>query len=193
MPAIACPPSEIGDGFNRKEERSAMRNSYLLCCIVLGALAIACAARVGSSDEKKTPATVRAEDLCNGNCIIVGRLGKPYGEVSKVRGIWELDKKDPPKPEGPWLRITHIDGKKLADDQQIVVNRGFVKSLKGNRGMEEYPPGGQVIEGRVYEFGGYPEEWPPKIREALGLPHFPAVQPRPEMGFFFHSFLYFID
>jgi hypothetical protein len=167
-----------------------MWKSYLLCCVVLSSLAFACAPQVRSADEKKAPATVRADDLCNGTCVIVGRLGKPYGEVSKVRAVWEVEKA-PEKPKGPSLRITHIDGKKLDSDHQVVVeDLLYVKWCKKDREMSwDRIHDGQVVEGRVFESGGYlPSEYPLPVQEILGMP--PVQSP---YGFAFRSFLYFID
>ena len=164
-----------------------MWNLRWLCWIAFSIFGVACLAQVCSSDERKLPTTARAEDLCNGNCIILGRLGKPYGKISKVRAIWEAG--DLSKPSPPRLRITHIDGRRLADSQQILVNGIDVKWLREKPDSKETRRIGHVVEGRAYESGGYPgSEWPPQVRETLGLP---PVQPL--YGFAFHSFLYFID
>jgi hypothetical protein len=168
-----------------------MRNLHWLGWTTLIVLGIACASQVCSSDEKKPLATVQAEDLCNGNCRIIGRLGKPYGEISRVRGVWEYGK-NLPKPEGPSLRITHIDGKELAADRHIIFRHGFVKSMTGNRKANVLPRSGEVLDGKVYEAGGYPEDCPPPVVGPPGGPH-AIVQPPPWAGFAFHSFLYFLD
>lgn len=165
-----------------------MWNSRFLRWTLLGVLGVVWVAQVCSSGEKKSPLTrIKAEDLCNGDCQIVGRLGKPYGEISKVRGVWETG--DLSKPSPPSLRLTHIDGKQLAKDQQIVVEGIYVEWPKGKLGAEETREIGQVVEGRVFESGGYPRhEEPSKVREIRGLA---PVQPL--YGFAFHSFLYFIN
>ena len=88
-----------------------MRSRYWLGWTALGIVGVVCVAAVCSSDEKKPAATVRVDDLWNGRCIIVGRLEKPYGEVSKLRrlgtpGGGGTASKDPQL----LLRITHLDG-----------------------------------------------------------------------------------
>ena len=164
-----------------------MRNSILFRWLAIGVLGTACIVQVCSSGEKQTPSVIRAEDLCNGNYVIIGRLGKPYGEISKVRAVWESPA-HAPKPTGLSLRITHIDGKKLADAQQIVVDGRYVESRKEDHKTRPARKTGQVVEGRVFESGGFPRDYPNNVREALGLP---PVQPA--YGFAFNSFLHFID
>jgi hypothetical protein len=189
-----------------------MRSSYWVVRIALSILGIACLSGVScsekdrpltpvsrdevSSHEKKPLATVRAVDLSDGSCRIVGRLGKQYGEISRIRGVWTYV--EIAKPEGPSLRITHIDGKEFASDQQILVWHGFVIWVGDKRKEEPGPHGlpwprdGQILEGRVYEAGGYPNEPPPAV-EGILHPHQPPAQRPPSAGFAFHSFIYVID
>lgn len=166
-----------------------MRKQRLLCWSVLAFLGAACLTQIGSSDERKSLTVIRADDLCNGKYVIVGRLGKEYGRVSKVRGVWEHSEGGLPKPTGLLLRITHVDGKKLAREKQLVVDGLYIEHLNQKQQMEESRKAGQVVEGNVIESGGYPKgEILPQVRKLLGLP---LVQPA--YGFAFHSFLYFID
>jgi hypothetical protein len=169
-----------------------MWKSYLLGCVVLGGLALVSVTQGVPSDEKQAPANVRAEDLCNGNCVILGRLGKPYGQISRIRAVWEYGERALEKPEGRHLRVTHLDGKKLADDRQIIFRGGFFKRLEGHRGTKEFTVDGQVFEGRVYESGGFPDTLPPEVEKILN-PEMQPYQPAPWTGFAFHSFLYLID
>jgi hypothetical protein len=164
-----------------------MWNSTIFRWLAIGILGTVCMVQMCSSGEKQQPTAIRAEDLCNGKYVIIGRLGKPYGEISKVRAVWE-SRAEAPKPTGPSLRITHIDGKKLADDQQIVVDGRYVELRKEDHKTRPVRNTGQVVEGRVFESGGFPRDYPNNVREALGLP---PVQPA--YGFAFNSFLHFID
>jgi hypothetical protein len=166
-----------------------MRKQYLLWWGLLAFFGVACLTQICSSGEKKSPAVIRADDLCNGKYVIVGRLGKEYGRVSKVRGVWEYSKGDLPKPTGLVLRITHVDGKRLAREKQVVVDGLYIEHLDEKQQTKESRKAGHVVEGDVIESGGYPRgESLPEVREMLGLR---PVQPA--YGFAFHSFLYFID
>ena len=46
---------------------------------------------------------------------------------------------------------------------------------------------GQIVEGRVFEFGGYPDHHSEQVEKALG------EGPAQGLGFGFHSYLRFID
>ena len=117
-------------------ERAEMRKVTLVWLDCVECSRIDVCRRFALPTKRNCPPAVRAEELCNGNCIILGRLGKPYGEITKIRAVGNMEK-NLAKPEGPSLRITHIDGKKLADDQQIIVEDDFIERLGINRG-EEY-------------------------------------------------------
>ena len=80
----------------------------------------------------------------------------------------------------------------LADDRQIVIKDGFVKQLRSQQAGYFRHRDGEVLKGRVYESGGYPDSLPPKVQEILH-PDQPPAQPAPWTGFAFHSFMYVID
>ena len=63
-----------------------MRSALVLCLIAL--MADVCLAEDKKGPTVKT-AMVRAEDLSSGKYQIEGRLGKPYGTILKIRGVWE--------------------------------------------------------------------------------------------------------
>ncbi len=159
---------------------------------VLGIGCLVYAADPGKKNEKQPPIKVRAEDLCNGKCVIIGRLGKPYGETTKIRAIWKGRSND-----GMWelLHVTHIDGRVVAkensitfvsrDVSQIVTmrhgrmpdttsNESIVPTIRtvGQSAYQPAPPKeGTVYEGRVYESGGYPDdERPTEVKKILDLP-----------------------
>lgn len=166
-----------------------MWNGLSLLSAVLGIIGVTCLASVCSSGEKKSAAVrILAEDLCNGKYEIIGRLRKPYGEISKVRAVWEDNKEFAGKGTEHFLRITHLDGVRLKADQQIVINDHYVEMLRATMQGKGHPPfAGEVVEGRVFESGGY-IRYPDKVDEILGK--LPAQDP---YGFRFYSFVYFLD
>jgi hypothetical protein len=174
----------------------AMRTLKLVSLGLIVVFGIGCliyAADPSTKREKRLPVTISAEDLCNGKCVIIGRLGKPYGEIVKMRGVW--DGTDGSKAEYPLFRVTHVDGKKVADNHPIVINQMFVERLRDRPDLRQdktnatggRPRQGDVYEGRAYESGGYIRE-PRKINEIF---HKPGAQD--PYGFAFYSFLYLID
>lgn len=167
-----------------------MWNRMSLGLGLLGGLALACLAPVCFPGEKKSPAIrINAEDLCSGKYEIVGRLGKPYGEISKVRAVWEENKAYTGKDIAYCLRITQVDEVELRPDRQIVIPRPCVRRLEAIMQGKGHPPfHGEVVEGRVFESGGY-VRYPDKVIEILGGPR----SQDPHFGFEFYSFLYLID
>ena len=172
-----------------------MRSALVLCLIAL--MADVCLAEDKKGPTVKT-AMVRAEDLSSGKYQIEGRLGKPYGTILKIRGVWEGGRYEHPKVSPFSLRITEIDGKKLPPERQIVIDGNLVKWLK-RRPEKEWHPGeggpdkgkepvsGEKVAGRVYESGGYVRH-PEPVDELLNGP------PRQDwFRFWFYSFVYFID
>ena len=176
---------------------------------LLGIGCLVYAADPGGNREKQPPVKVNAEDLCNGKCVIIGRLGRPYGETVKVRAVWKGRSND-----GMWevLHVTHINGREVAkgnpitfvgkDVSQIVTMRGGRMPTTGSDessvptirtvGQSSYQPAppmeGTVYEGRVYESGGYPDdERPTAVRKILDLP----ITRHSTYGF--RSRLYLID
>jgi hypothetical protein len=145
---------------------------------------------------------IKAEDLANGKYEIEGRLGKPYGTVLDIRGVWEGGEYDRGKllvGEKPCsLRITEVDGTKLPPKRQIVIDGNLVKWLK-RRPENEWCPGegrpdkgkepvsGQRVAGRVYESGAYVRHPEPVDTLLNGPP------PQDWFRFRFYSFVYFID
>lgn len=157
-----------------------MRILLIGCLIAL--MADACLA-----EEKKGPTIkVKAEDLYSGKCQIEGLLGKPYGDILEVRGVWEGGEYNSTK-EGPFsLRITEIDGKKLAPNRQIVIDANYVKWLRDRKGARD-PVRGEKVTGRVYESGGYVRH-PEAVDKIFGIG---SIQSYFRFGFY--SFVYFID
>jgi hypothetical protein len=140
-----------------------------------------------SSDAKNHPKPVLASDLCNGDYQIIGLLGKPYGEVSKIRAVWEKEKVRSKPTNDAILRITHIDGKRLEQNRQIVVYEPYINHIKK---PEDKPSlDNHVYEGRVFESGGYPKnETSDDVEKIL---HLNTVQKI--YGFAFHTYIYLID
>ena len=173
-----------------------MRSGRTLFLGLLTTLGVGCliyAADPNMKQEKQLPVKINAADLCNGKCVIIGLLRKPYGEIVRIRGVW--DGVDDSKAENPLLRITHINGKRVADNHPIIINQMFVEWLRDRPDFRQgkttpiggKPRQGDVYEGRAYESGGYTRE-PGKVNEIF---HKPLVQD--PYGFAFYSFLYLID
>jgi hypothetical protein len=139
-------------------------------------------------EGKRSVSTVNAEELSSGKCRIIGLLGKPYGSIVSVKGVWEgweFDVFKLPVGEKPFsLRITELDGKRLAPKRQIVIDAAYVKWLRPRPGT---PLRGERVEGRVYESGGYVRH-PEAVNKILGVP-----ESQDYFRFCFYSFLYFID
>ena len=55
------------------------------------------------------PQRIAAKDICDGRYEIIGLLGKPYGSISRIGGVWEGERIA--KVSELSLRITEIDGK----------------------------------------------------------------------------------
>lgn len=140
--------------------------------------------RVSAQDGSKK--AISAEALSRGDFEIIGRLGKPYGEISQVRAVWEREYGNTPKPPGLVFRVTHVDGRELAKEKQIEVLGLFMGSWIEPGGGKPIEPG-DVFEGRVYESGGYVRA-PAKVDEMRGEPK--VADP---FGFKFYSFVYYID
>lgn len=156
--------------------------SCLMASIMNGALA--------AQGQPRPIGMVKAEDLCEGKCEIVGLLGKPYGAISKIRGVWEGWEygwwKVPPGEKQFSLRVTEIDGETLPPEKQIVIHFKYVKWLR-DRTLATKPVRGEQVEGRVYESGGYVRH-PGEVLDILGE--------KPRQDFFdfrFYSFLHFVD
>jgi hypothetical protein len=149
---------------------------------VLGIGCLIYAADPNEKQGKQAPAKISAEDLCVGKCIIIGRLGKPYGEISRIRAVWKAN--DQFKGESFFLRVVEIDGKTVAEEHPIEISEFDVKWLKKDHGNPPKQRG--AYEGRVYESGGYDRQ-PEKVDAILG------IQPYQYRGFGFCSFLHFID
>jgi hypothetical protein len=169
-----------------------MWNGMSIGLALSGAIGLACLASVSLSDEKgQLPVRIKAEDLCSGKYEILGRLGKPYGEISNVRAVWEIS--GTPKKKGfkRSLRITHIDGVALKPDEQVVIASYFVRDalMQGTapRRFDGEVVDGKVVDGRAYEDGGY-VRYPEKVNEILGIPQ--AADP---LSFQYYSFLNFIN
>jgi hypothetical protein len=166
-----------------------MWNWTLLGLALLGGLGVAGLASICSPGESKpAPVRIRAEDLCNGKCDIIGRLGKAYGEISTVRSVWVANEDYAGKGIKHFLRITHVDGLALRADQQIVIEDHYVTMLKAKMEGRAHPPvAGEVVEGRVFESGGY-IRYPAEVRKILG-----ELPVQDVYGFRFYSFVYFVD
>jgi hypothetical protein len=124
--------------------------------------------------ERQGPVRINAEDLCHGEYVIIGRLGKQYGEIVKIRGIWKGS-------DGFYdlFHITHIEGKEVADTNPLTFISANVRQLRKSkdgytvRATRDFPipKEGTVYEGRVYESGGYPYDvQPPAAETILNLP-----------------------
>jgi hypothetical protein len=131
---------------------------------------------------------LKASDLVGGKCQIDGMLGKPYGSIMKFTGVWEgSDRGKVFGNEEPFsLRITEVDGKKLAREHQVVTIHKCVRWLKNDPPFP-HPLQGEKVEGRVYESGGYVIH-PWDVERALDTPIADDAY-----DFEFYSFLYFID
>jgi hypothetical protein len=155
----------------------------LICCLV-----VAMDESRSVNEGKRPLSTVNAEDLSSGRCRIIGLLGKPYGSVMSISGVWEgweFGSSKLPVGEKPFsLCITEVDGRKLASERQIVIDAAFIKWLRKGVGI---PLRGERIEGRVYESGGYVRH-PEAVDKILGVP-----VSQDYFRFRFYSFLYFID
>lgn len=146
-----------------------------------------CIPQLTSGEEPAQPKEILAKDLHNGKVQIVGLLGKPYGEILHIRGVWEAPKKKVPgKDEYPVLRITHVDGKSLADAHQLLISGKYVQRLQYEENSRPWQPS-DVYEGNVYESGGYIRE-PEEVSRTLGKPLSADIY-----GFKFYTFLYLID
>jgi hypothetical protein len=179
--------------YGNRREGVSMRAMVLVCVLVA-------VVQQGLAQERKQPVNkVRAQDLSSGASQIEGRLGKPYGTIMKLQAVWEGEHFGNPKRYRFVLRITELDGQPLSIDRQIVIPATAVKWLRPPQGATEdeevvrdmppggEPVGGQKVEGRVYESGGFVGR-PPAVDKIL---HIPASQSWYVFGF--HSFVYFID
>jgi hypothetical protein len=163
---------------------SKIKTFIPIICTILG---VVCIVYASTTEEKQSPipTKINAEDLCNKKYVIVGRLGKTYGEISTVHGTWVSG--DISKPEGPQLQITNIDGVKVDADYPILIKHKFIRLLQEKKNNVEPHRQGEVYDGRVYESGGYIST-PMKVDEILRKQ--PVQDP---YGFVFCSFLYLID
>ncbi len=169
-----------------------MRNWKSTILGLFAVFGIACWIYAAGANEKQQPIKINAEDLCSGKYVIIGRLGKPYGEISKYAHVWKIN--DMSKAANYSLHVIEIDGAAVDKDCPIVFSQFDVKRLKKDhhiapkQGKDQHtaPKQGDVYEGRVYETCGYDRQ-PEKVDAILG------VQPYQYRGFGFCSFLHIID
>jgi hypothetical protein len=143
------------------------------------------AAEPSEKQERPTPVKINAKDLCDGKYVIIGLLGKPYGEISIIRGVWSGVIEN--TLEGyRTFQITHIDGKPIDSEHPMIISESFVERL--GKDKETSPKQGETYEGRVYEGGGYRYGRPAEALRILKEPvtDFP-------MDYKFESFLFFLD
>lgn len=162
---------------------AAMARGGLLLMLGLGVVALP---QLSSGEEPTKPKQVFAKDLDDGSIQIIGLLGKPYGEIIQIRGVWEAPTKRNFKNDYPNLRITHLDGERLDHDHEVLISAMYVHRLEFDQDAKPWQPG-DVYEGRVFESGAYIRN-PGKVDEILGK--LPAAD---IYGFKFYSFLYLID
>jgi hypothetical protein len=154
---------------------------------LLAILAIVCMVHAGDPGAKRPtePIKINAEDLCSGKYVIIGRLGKPCGELSNIRGVWSG--RDESTKEG-WrsLRITHIDDKEIVGNHQVVISEKYVQPTSHSK--KNWPPQQGKYEGRVYERCGYLFGKPAEVERILDEPSVQTSQ-----TYSFESYLYLVD
>jgi hypothetical protein len=129
--------------------------------------------------------TVLAADI--GKSVqIIGRLGRPLGELVTLRGSWRFPEKIM-KDMAPSFRVLSVNGKQLKDPVEFVAN-GFFYPVVSH--VAEIPwDEGKVWEVRGYETGEFrvtPREVARDTPEDPN-PGPPQQQPRPfKFGFYTH-------
>jgi len=160
-------------------------------CTTFGIGCLIYAADPNAKHQKQAPVKINAEDLCSGRYVIVGRLGRPYGHIVKIRAVWT--RSDDFRDLNDRLRVTHIDGREVGKQAPIVFVSPDVRRLrKSNDGyrilatrIDLIPKEGTVYEGRVYESGGYDVQ--PEEVEKIFVPL------SQHLAFGFRSWLFLID
>jgi hypothetical protein len=140
----------------------------------------------GDSSKKSPEKTTKlnVQEICDGKYVIIGILGKPCGELSKIRGVWS--KQTDAKAGLCLLEITHIDGQELDDKHRIVISEAFTQCV-GKK--QKWPPKtGDTYEGRVYEGCGFLYGKPKEVERILDEP---SIQTW--VTYRFESYLYLVD
>ena len=168
-----------------------MQSGKILFLGLVTTLGVGCliyAADPSTKQEKQPPVKINAADLCSGKYVIIGQLGKPYGEITRIRAIWKGN-------DGFYdlLRVTHINGKEVAKESPITFISADVRRLRKSKDgysirvtrVDPIPKEGAVYEGRVHESGGYDEQ--PEEVEGIFVPL------SQHLAFSFRSWLFLID
>jgi hypothetical protein len=162
----------------------------MLRVLCLAAVFVSLSACTSSVEEgSKMPKRVSASSLMSGECEIIGRLGKPYGEIAAIRGVWKENPPETVKELGMYsLIITTVDGRKLGPSDEVDIPGMFVDFLSDSERPAEIQDG-DVYDGAVFESGKYVRA--PQAAYAL-LGDGNGEQVADNYDFRFYSFVYLI-
>jgi hypothetical protein len=127
------------------------------CIAVLVLLLLATPA--AAENETTSPLRISYKDIYK-EVEIIGKLGRPLGELLNVRGKWARAK-DQSKPSGPVFQVTHLEGKRLASAVEFAVmtpvgrpSMGFAKpsDLNAEPSSVEWEVRGHEIGHGVFGF-----------------------------------------
>jgi hypothetical protein len=95
---------------------------------------------------------VTAADLASGKVVVVGKLGMPLNTMTTIRGTWQRSRSY--KDAGPWLHVTHVDGKALG--KPVEFHRALVKvAFDDDDAASVKPSDGETWEIQGYETGKF--------------------------------------